>query len=272
MQSDTSDIGRHDRILSILHHRSANRARAALELVSRICASWNQIAAWLRAVHSASVHALRADDTEMQALSARELLDRFKQEKVFWRQFDIGQALAATNDRGAMAELEGWLTHDDRHLRGNAAFVLGRLGDSRGFQTIAGILADRSARSADHGIPVGNWSVQAQIRADRYYAAHLLGDLKDPRGVGLLIPLLNDKDVDDIVPWSLAEIGDRRAIEPLIKLMERDDPSVQVLAISGGYGRSTGFEVRRDRTISTSGCGRWRACGERRKARRQRPL
>lgn len=93
---------------------------------------------WLRVI---------ASDTEMQALSARELLDRFKQEKVFWRQFDIGQVLAATNDRGAIAELEAWLTHDDRHLRGNAAFVLGRLGDSRGFQTIAGILADRSARS-----------------------------------------------------------------------------------------------------------------------------
>src|SRR5688572_26339158 len=35
------------------------------------------------------------------------------------------------------------LTHDDRHLRGNVAFVLGRLGDPRGFETIAAILADR---------------------------------------------------------------------------------------------------------------------------------
>jgi HEAT repeat protein len=131
-------------------------------------------------------------------------------EKVFWRQFKIGQALAAANDRGAITELEIWLTHDDRHLRGNVAFVFGRMGDPRGFETIAAILADRSTRSVGQGIPGGNWTVQAQIRADRYYAAHLLGDLKDPRGVDLLIPLLNDKDVDYIVPWSLAEIGDRR--------------------------------------------------------------
>ena len=124
------------------------------------------------------------------------------------------------------------MTHDDRHLRGNAAFVLGRLGDPRGLDTIADILADRSPRTPGQGIPGGNWSLQAQIRADRYYAAHLLGDLKDPRGVELLIPLLNDKDVDDIVPGSLAEIGDRHAIAPLIKEMERDDPSVRVLAIS----------------------------------------
>jgi HEAT repeat protein len=73
--------------------------------------------------------------------------------------------------------------------------------------------------------------VRAQIRADRYYAAHLIGDLKDPRGVELLIPLLNDADVDDIVPWSLAEIGDGRAVEPLIAELQRDDPSARVLAI-----------------------------------------
>ena len=62
-----------------------------------------------------------ASDKEMRALSSRELLDRFKIETVFWRQFDIAKALAAANDRGAIAELEVWLTHDDRHLRGNAA-------------------------------------------------------------------------------------------------------------------------------------------------------
>jgi HEAT repeat protein len=172
-----------------------------------------------------------ASDKEMRALSSRELLDRFKAEKVFWRQFDIAKALAAANDRSAIAELEVWLTHDDRHLRGNVAFVLGRLGDPRGFDTIAAILADRSPRSAGQGIPGSKWTVQAQIRADRYHAAHLLGALKDPRGVDLLIPLLDDEDVDYKVPWSLAEIGDRRGIGPLVAQTERDDPSRRVLAI-----------------------------------------
>jgi HEAT repeat protein len=177
---------------------------------------------WLRVI---------AFNKEMQALSARGLLDRFKGEKVFWQQFEIAKALAAANDRGAIAELEGWLTHDDRHLRGNVAFVLGRLGDPRGFETIAAILADRSLRPAGQGIPGGNWTVQAQIRADRYYAARLLGVLKDPRGVELLVSLLSDKDVDAIVPWSLAEIGDRGAIGALIERIKQDDPSTRVLAI-----------------------------------------
>ena len=179
-------------------------------------------AGWLRVIASAE---------EMQSFSAPVLLDRFKEEKSFWRQFEIGKALAASNNRAAIPELEPWLRHDDRHLRGNVAFVLGRLGDRRGFETIVEILDDRSPRAAGQGAPGGRWNVQQQIRADRYYAAHLLGDLKDPRGVDVLIPLLSDGEVGAIVPWSLAEIGDRRAIEPLIRQLERDDPSVRVLAI-----------------------------------------
>jgi len=164
-------------------------------------------------------------------LPVAELLVRFKQEPVFWRQFEIAVTLARAGDRGTVADLAPWLTHDDRHIRGNAAFVVGRLGDSRGFETLAQILADRSTRSEGQGIPGGRWSVQAQIRNDRYYAAHLLGDLQDPRGVDLLLPLLDDPDVDAIVPWSLARIGDRRAIAPLIGRTASDDPSARVLAI-----------------------------------------
>ena len=172
-----------------------------------------------------------ASDSEMQAHSVNGLLDLFKAERLFWRQFEIGKRLAAANDRGVIADLETWLTHDDRHLRGNVAFVLGRLGDPRGFETVAAILADRSPRTSGQGITNGRWTVEAQVRADRYYAAHLLGDLKDPRGVDVLIPLLRDEEVHYIVPWSLAEIGDHRAVEPLIAQTDRDDPSARVLAI-----------------------------------------
>jgi HEAT repeat protein len=179
-------------------------------------------AGWLRVI---------ASDKEMRALSVRDLLDRFKGEPVFWRQHEIGKALVAANDRAVIPELEAWLGHDDRHLRGNVAFVLARLGDPRGFRAIAEILTDRSMRPAGQGIAGRDRSMQAQIRADRFYAAHLLGDLRDPRGVELLIPLLNDEDVYYKAPWSLAEIGDRRAVGPLIGQLKREDPSVRVLAI-----------------------------------------
>ncbi len=168
---------------------------------------------------------------ELKASSARTLLDRFKREQVFWRQFEIGQALAAKADRGAIRELESWLTLEDRHARGNAAFVLARLGDPRGFDTIARMLADRSPRSPGAGVPGGTWTLDAQIKTDRYYAAHLLEDVKDRRAVPLLIPLLNDRDVNAIVPWSLARIGDRQAISPLLAVLGGHDASMRVPAI-----------------------------------------
>ncbi len=47
----------------------------------------------------------------------------------------------------------------------------------------------------------------------------------------LLIPLLNDDEVSFIVPWSLSQIGDKRAIPPLIEQLGSKDPSLRVLAI-----------------------------------------
>ena len=72
---------------------------------------------WLRVI---------AADAELLALSTRQLIDRFKHEGVFWRQFEIGRVLAASRDSSIIDELEPWLTHENRHLRANAAFVIGR--------------------------------------------------------------------------------------------------------------------------------------------------
>ncbi|HEY0874571.1 MAG TPA: HEAT repeat domain-containing protein [Vicinamibacterales bacterium] len=69
------------------------------------------------------------------------------------------------------------------------------------------------------------------MAADRYYAANLLGVLKDPRGVALLVPLLDDPETQSAVPTSLGQIGDKRAIPPLIAALDNDDPSHRVLVI-----------------------------------------
>ena len=34
-----------------------------------------------------------------------------------------------------------------------------------------------------------------------------------------------------VVPWALAQIGDKRAVAPLLEVLDRDDPSMRVLAI-----------------------------------------
>jgi HEAT repeat protein len=118
------------------------------------------------------------------------------------------------------------------------AFVIARLGDQRGFETIAAVLANRSDRVVAQGIPGWAGKVtpealsQAQIKSDRYYAVHLLGLLKNPRAVYVLVPLLDDKDVGYHVPWALAQIGDRRAIAPLVQRLETGDATTRVAVIS----------------------------------------
>ena len=85
------------------------------------------------------------------ALSNEALVERFKSEKVFWQQFLIAEQIVERHDVGVIPSLIDWLTHEDRHLRGNAAFIVGRLGDPRGFQVIADILTDRFDRPVGQG-------------------------------------------------------------------------------------------------------------------------
>ena len=166
-----------------------------------------------------------------QPSSLDQLVRQFESETVFTRQFEVAQAIVAAHDVNVLPRLESWLTHQDRHLRGNAAFIYGGLGNPRGFDVIVAILNDRSERPEAQGIPGGRWSLPAQIRADRYYAAHLLGDLKDSRAIPILVPLLTDPDVNHIVPWSLAQIDNGSAIQPLIGALSDPNPSIRVLAI-----------------------------------------
>lgn len=168
-------------------------------------------------------------------LSTTALVEQFKSEKYFSRQFTIAQEIVKRHDLAALPLLADWLGHEDRHVRGIVAFIFGRLGDPRGFQVIAEILEDRSDRPQGQGsgraTGHGRYDVGAQIATDRYYAAHLLGDLRDPRGVEILVPLLKDKEVRSVVPWALGEIGDASAVGPLIDALDEDDPTARVMAI-----------------------------------------
>jgi len=161
--------------------------------------------------------------------AADELVLQFRTNRVFWQQFEVAKKLVNLHNTAVLEQLKPYLQDDDRHVRGNAAFVFAALGDDRGFAVIEGILNDRSDRPKGQAT-AGNWSVPAQIASDRYYAAHLFGDLKDSRAVPILIPLLDDRQVSWIVPWSLGEIGDKSAVPPLIRTLSDKTPDMRVLA------------------------------------------
>jgi HEAT repeat protein len=180
--------------------------------------------------------AAQSGTSSQQAPATTEsLVEQFKTEELFWRQFSIAAKIAERNDPSVLPLLADWLSHDDRHIRGNVAFIFARLGDARGFQTLTAILTDRSDRPQGQGIGLapgdGVYRLSRQVAADRYYAAHLLGDLRDPWGVPVLVKLLNDPEVNMIVPWALAQIGDKRAVAPLLDVLNQDDATARVLAI-----------------------------------------
>jgi len=69
-------------------------------------------------------------------------------------------------------------------------------GDPRGFDLIVAILGDRPTNCEVHEISsVGLPGIRGQIRQDRYYAGHLLGELKDSRAIPILLPFRADPDV-----------------------------------------------------------------------------
>lgn len=167
-----------------------------------------------------------------------KLVQQFKAEPVFFRQLEIAQSIVLEHDPTVLPDLESWLTHLDRHIRGNVAFVFGSLGDPRGFEVIAAILSDRSDRPEGQGVvcfakDISCWSLARQVGADRYFAVHLLGLLKDPHAVPLLVPLLDDPDINYKVPWALGRIGGKSAIQALIRALRNSSPDVRVLAIGG---------------------------------------
>ena len=167
-------------------------------------------------------------------VDTRQMLAQFQNSPSFWQQFEVAREIVALHDPSILPDLRIFLDHEDRHLRGNAAFIFASLGDDRGFEVLRSILGDRGYRPQGQGDVVSGdmrYHVEQQIAADRYYVVHLFGDLGDPRAVPILIPLLGDEEVKWIVPWSLGAIGDKRAVAPLIGTLADHDPSVRVLAI-----------------------------------------
>ena len=94
--------------------------------------------------------------------SSTALVEQFQSENVFWRQFVIGQEIVERRNPRVLPILAAWLNHEDRHVRGNVAFIFAGFGDPRGFNVIVDILTDRSDRPRGV-IAGGNWMLRAQF-------------------------------------------------------------------------------------------------------------
>jgi HEAT repeat protein len=120
-----------------------------------------------------------------------ELLRQFEGERVFWRQFEVARAIVAANDASVLPRLEPWLTHEDRHLRGNAAFIFAGLGDtdpdvSDIVPWSLGQIGDRSAITPLIG------SLSDPNPGMRVLAIHALVDLRATEALPRLRQLVDD--------------------------------------------------------------------------------
>src|SRR5260370_29903449 len=68
-----------------------------------------------------------------QGESLTDLVREFNGSHFFWQQLEVAQKLVARNDRKVLSQIEPCLNNEDRHLRGNAAFVFAGFGDERGY-------------------------------------------------------------------------------------------------------------------------------------------
>ena len=143
-------------------------------------------------------------------------------------------------EESEISKLVERLQSESRRERCWAAVRLEELGDRRGIPAIIKELNDTSYRPT--GIspgpiqpPVEKNAQKVWVRQDRYYAALLLGTLKDKRAVPALIEATRDEDIDYRAALSLGQIGDKRAIPALHDMLKRcnDKPFPHLFA---GYG------------------------------------
>ena len=101
---------------------------------------------------------------------------------------------------------------------------------------------DIQQSAAIHLIEMGDSVVEPMIEAlnhnswrVRYLSAWVLGEIGDTRAVEPLVNALNQDNNTDVKDWvakALGEIGDERAVEPLIQILDNAQPATRRNAVS----------------------------------------
>jgi len=132
---------------------------------------------------------------------------------------DSGAAVEALAEIGvsAVEPLINALKDEDRDMRANAAAALGYIGDEKALQPLIGALGDEDTT----------------VRLKAVRALRLLNDPKAVPSLTGLLKVEEEKHVLKAVIFTLTEIGDVRAVQPLSKLVndslkKHDDDAAEV--------------------------------------------
>ncbi|MFC1550879.1 HEAT repeat domain-containing protein [Candidatus Neomarinimicrobiota bacterium] len=143
------------------------------------------------------------------------------------------------------------LEHKNSDVRAEAAEILGEIGDVRAVNPlIAAVVNDDNNKNviinaANAIIKIDTVAVEPLIKAlgddnhkIRSFAAAALGEIGDIRAVEPLIAALkNDYQVDEVAAIALGKIGDVRAVEPLTFAALKDDNEYRRADAAEALGR-----------------------------------
>ncbi len=157
---------------------------------------------------------------------------------------------------------------EDSVVRRDAVNVLGRLGDARATGPLLAMLEGVSSSDRQAAIQALGRLRDARATgpllallggadsSERRAAIHALVHIGDPRSVDSLLPLVRDVEVGGFAAQALGEIGDQRAVEPLISalVVREARPREQCRRGSGVAGRRA-RDRRVDRRANRRPCG-----------------
>jgi len=142
------------------------------------------------------------------------------------------EALGQLGDTRAVEPLIQTLENEDFQLDFEAAKALGQLGDARAIDPLIRTLGRRARKAAAEGLR----QLGEGIFADAVMKAftgnpHIVIDLGDTRAVEPLVLALEDGDVRRPVAETLGQLRNARAVEPLITILEDESKYVRVTAV-----------------------------------------
>ncbi len=145
-------------------------------------------------------------------------------------------ALGKIGDARAVEPLIVVLNDEDRNVRWGVAEALGQIGDPRAVDSLMATLNDSSvSRAAARAlVKIGAPAVEPLIAVFtggtwevHWFAAEALGQIGDARAVEPLIAGLTGQYVGEAVATSLGQIRDPRAVEPLVAALKYQTASVR---------------------------------------------
>jgi HEAT repeat protein len=147
-----------------------------------------------------------------------------------WVRQTAARALGVIGDARAVVPLIKALGDGNKHVRGYAASALDKLEwkpDTDEFRAAYLIASNDWKSLVEWGEPAVQWLIEALRDEDgdvSWHAASALGEIGDARAVEPLIKALRD---NSSAAKALVNIGDARAVEPLIKALGDKDSDVR---------------------------------------------